>query len=155
MKLLASQEGLGGTITVSTSQQINATDLAAHIKIIPAVKFNAETTENGFLIHSDQFDADKSYQLTLSKGLRGKIGGTLQEDYFNNISFGELEPSISFANSKGIYLSAKGEKNIEVRITNVAKVKLVISKIYENNLLSARSNGYYPQETTGENAGYD
>lgn len=152
-EILANQDGLGGTIQVSTSQQINASDLAAHIKISPAVKFTTEATENGFLIRSDQFDADKSYQFTLSKGLRGKIGGVLQEDYFNNIAFGELEPSISFANSKGIYLSAKGERNIEIRITNVAKIKLVISKIYENNLLSARSNGYYPRETTGENAG--
>jgi uncharacterized protein YfaS (alpha-2-macroglobulin family) len=154
-EVTANQEGLGGTITVSTSQQINAPELAAHIRIIPAVKFTTEVTENGFLIHSDQFDADKSYQFTVSKGLRGKIGGELHEDYFSNITFGELEPSISFANSKGIYLSARGEKNVEVRITNVAKVKLVISKIYENNLLSARSSGYYPQETTGENAGYE
>ena len=89
---------------------------------------------------------DKTYQLTIKKGLRGEIGGTLHEDYINNLAFGTLEPAISFQNSKGIYLSGKGEKNIEVRITNVAKVKLIISKIYENNLLSAQRNGYYPQE---------
>ncbi|MFI5124293.1 MAG: alpha-2-macroglobulin [Chitinophagales bacterium] len=151
----ANQEGLGGTIQVFTSQQVSATDLTSYIKIHPSVKFNAEITENGFQIHSDQFDTEKSYQITLNKGLHGKIGGTLQEDYFNNITFGELEPAIRFANSKGIYLSAKGEKNIEIRIINVPKVKLVISKIYENNLLSAQRNGYNPQETTGENAGYD
>ncbi len=151
----ASQVGIGGTIQVFTSQQVNATDLAAYVKISPAVKFNTEITENGFQIHSDQFGADKSYQLTLNKGIHGKIGGTLQEDYLNNLSFGELEPSVSFANSKGIYLAAKGERNIEIRITNVPKLKLVISKIYENNLLSAQRNGYNPQETTGENGGYE
>ena len=42
----------------------------------------------------------------------------------------------------------KGAKNIEVQITNVPKVKLIISKIYENNLLMAQRYGYYPQESS-------
>ena len=87
--------------------------------------------------------------------MRGKIGGTLSEDYINNLAFGALEPAISFQNSKGMYLSGQGEKNIEVRITNVEKVKLVISKIYENNLLAAQKNGYYPQEKESVNNYYE
>ncbi|HZK62647.1 MAG TPA: hypothetical protein VFC34_00800 [Puia sp.] len=105
----ASQEGIGGTIQLFTSQQVNDTDLAAYEKISPAAKFNTEITENGFQIHSDQFSADKSYQLTLNKGIHGKIGGTLQEDYLNNISFGELEPSVSFANTSAT-TTVSGEK---------------------------------------------
>ena len=54
------------------------------------------------------------------------------------MAFGELEANISFTNSKAVYLSKKGGKNIEVKITNVPKVKLIISKIYENNLLMAQ-----------------
>ena len=142
----ANPEGTGGTIQVTTSQQISSTDLAAHIQLQPAVKFNTEITETGFAIHSDHFNVDMTYLLTIKKGLRGQVGGTLPEDYINNLVFGALEPSISFQNSKGIYLSGKGEKNIEVRITNVEKVKLIISKIYENNLLAAQKNGYYPHE---------
>ena len=78
--------------------------------------------------------------------MRGRIGGVLKDEYNGNIAFGQLEPSISFANSKSICLSQKGEKNIEVKITNVAKLKLIVSKIYENNLLAAQRNGYYPRE---------
>ncbi len=66
-----------------------------------------------------------------------------------NITFGELEPAISFANDKGVYLSGKGAKNIEVKIVNVPRVKVVISKIYENNLLTAQQSNYRPSETTG------
>ena len=150
----ASAEGSGGNIEVSTSQGISSTELNSYIQFEPAVKFNTELTETGFTIHSDQFDPEKTYQITIRKGLRGEIGGTLQEDYINNLAFGTLEPSIGFQNSKGIYLSGKGEKNIEVRITNVEKVKLVISKIYENNILSVQRNNYYPQETNGEYEGY-
>lgn len=141
-------DGIGGSVQVTTSQQITAAELSSHIQLDPAVKFTTELTETGFLIHSDQFNMDKPYLLTIKKGLRGQIGGSLIEDYTNNIGFGKLEPGISFQNSKGIYLSGKGEKNIEVTITNVEKVKIIVSKIYENNLLAAQRNGYYPQETS-------
>src|SRR5450432_2363999 len=147
----ASPDGTGGSIRITTSQQISPTGLASYIQLEPAVKFNTEITDNGFTIHSDGFNIEKTYLLTLKKGLHGQIGGTLNEDYINNLAFGALEPAISFQNSKGIYLSGKGEKNIEVRITNVAKEKKIISKIYENNLLSAQKNGYYPQEKNNEN----
>ncbi|MDP4244926.1 MAG: MG2 domain-containing protein [Bacteroidota bacterium] len=141
-------DGESGVLKVSTSQQVVATGLAAFIKLDPAVKFTVEPTDDGFLIRSDNFDQEKSYDLTLSRGLRGRIGGILHEEYNKNITFGQLAPSVSFANDKGIYLSGKGAQNIEVKIVNVPKVKVVISKIYENNLLAATRYGYTPAETS-------
>ena len=140
--------GTTGIIKVLTSQQVVAANLASFIKLDPAIRFTAEVTEDGFTITSDNFDQAKSYALTLAKGLRGRIGGVLHEEYNTNITFGELAPSISFANSKGVYLSGKGAQNIEVKVINVSKVKVVISKIYENNLLMAQRYGYTPNETT-------
>ncbi|HRG90985.1 MAG TPA: MG2 domain-containing protein, partial [Chitinophagales bacterium] len=67
----------------------------------------------------------------------------LRDDYTATIAFGKLEPDISIVNRKGVYLSPKGNKNIEVRISSVKKVKVTISKIYENNLIAAQHNGYY------------
>ncbi len=142
-------DGTTGSIRVSTSQQIIPANLAAALSFSPAVKFTAEPTETGFVIRSDNFDQSKSYTLSIGKGIRGRIGGVLHEEYSTNITFGELEPAISFANDKGIYLSGKGAKNIEVRIVNVPRVKVVISKIYENNLLAAQHGNYRPHETTG------
>src|SRR6185312_2837609 len=142
-------DGETGSIRVSTSQQIVLTDLAASIKLSPAVKFTTEATETGFVIRSDNFDQTKSYTLTIGKNIRGRIGGVLHEEFSTNITFGELQPAISFANGKGVYLSGKGAKNIEVRIINVPKVKVVISKIYENNLLAAQQLNYRPHETAG------
>ncbi|HVM89573.1 MAG TPA: MG2 domain-containing protein [Puia sp.] len=139
-----------GSVKVTTSQQVTSPDLSSFIKITPSVKFTVENQDDGFIIRSDHFDVSKTYELSITKGLRGRIGGVLKDEYNGNIAFGELEPSISFANSKSVYLSQKGEKNIEVKITNVEKLKLVVSKIYENNLLDAQRNGYYPRET-GEN----
>ncbi|HEY6900361.1 MAG TPA: MG2 domain-containing protein, partial [Puia sp.] len=141
-------DGETGTIHVQTSQQVIATNLAASISFSPAVKFTVEPAEDGFIIKGDNFDQTKSYALTLAKGLRGRIGGVLHEEYTTNITFGELAPAISFANSKGVYLSGKGAQNIEVKIINVPRVKVIISKIYENNLLSAQQSSYYPKETS-------
>jgi uncharacterized protein YfaS (alpha-2-macroglobulin family) len=121
--------------------------------LVPAVKFSVEPSDDGFVIRSDNFDQSKSYALTLTKGLRGRIGGILHEEYNTNITFGELEPSISFANGKGVYLSGKGAKNIEVKIINVPKVKVVVSKIYESNLLMAQQYGYTPKETSTGTSG--
>jgi uncharacterized protein YfaS (alpha-2-macroglobulin family) len=141
-------DGSTGSIHVQTSQQVIADGLAAGIALNPAIKFTTEVTEDGFTIHSDNFDQDKSYALTLNKGLRGRIGGILHEEYSTNITFGELAPSISFANSKGVYLSNKGDQNIEVKIINVPRVKVIVSKVYENNLLAAGHYSYEPQEST-------
>ncbi len=140
----------GGSVKVTTSQQVVSSNISSFIKLTPAVKFTVETQDDGFIIRSDHFDVSKTYELAIEKGLRGRIGGTLKDEYNGNIAFGKLEPSISFASSKSVYLSQKGEKNIEVKITNVEKLKLVVSKIYENNLLTAQRSGYYPHETNNE-----
>ena len=148
-------DGLEGVITVVTSQQLTGESLKSFVKFDPGVAFTTELSENGFTIRSDKFDVEKSYALTIVKGLRGKIGGVLKENFDGSIAFGELQANISFTNSKAVYLSKKGSRNIEVRITNVPKVKLIISKIYENNLLLAQRYGYSPQESRASYATYD
>jgi uncharacterized protein YfaS (alpha-2-macroglobulin family) len=107
------------------------------------------------MIQSDKCDIEKSYEITVLKDLRGKIGGVLKENYYGNAAFGELEANIKFTSNKAVYLSKRGGKNIEVQLTSVSKVKLIISKIYENNLLMAQRYGYYPQETRATYASYD
>lgn len=146
----AEHDGSIGRISVKTSQQVIPDGLASYIKLSPAVKFTAEPTDDGFVVSADGFDVSKSYEITLAKGLRGKIGGVLKDEYNTTVAFGKMEPSISFANGKAVYLAGQGAKNIEVKIVNVAKIKVIISKIYESNLLAAQRSGYYPKES-GDN----
>ena len=145
----ADHDGTQGTVKVFTSQQPIADQLNAAIVIEPKVNFKTEVTNEGFIITSEDFDVARNYSLTLKKGLKGRIGGTLREEYTTNLAFGKLQPSISIVNKKGIYLTTKGSKNIEVAITSVKKVKVTISKIYENNLLAAMHYGYYTNGTYG------
>ncbi|OQP62080.1 hypothetical protein A3860_29450 [Niastella vici] len=151
----AEHDGLSGTVFVRTSQQVLMENISSLIHFTPAVKFSVQQTEDGFTVTSDNFDADKSYVFTIAKGLRGRIGGVLREQYDNNVAFGELEPSLKFGNSKAVYLSALGNQNIEVRVTNIPKVKVIISKIYESNLLAAQRYGYRPKDENNGGGGDD
>ena len=153
--LEAEHDGVEGVVKVTTSQQLTGDDVKSFLRFDPAIEFTAEKNEDGFTIHSDKFDVEKRYTLIITKGLRGKIGGVLKEEYNGSVAFGELESNIRFTNSKAIYLSKNGGKNIEVQITNTPFIKLVISKIYETNLLMAQRYDYYPQETKANNASYD
>lgn len=148
-------DGTEGTVRIYTSQQLTGENITNHIKFEPAVKYTTEFTDYGVILRSDAFDVEKSYSLNITKGLRGKIGGVLKEDYGDGVAFGELEADVKFTNSKAVYLSKRGGGNIEVRITNVPKVKLVISKIYENNLLMAERYGYYPKDSYNRGDEYD
>jgi hypothetical protein len=138
-------DGTQGLIHIYTSQQLKGEDLSQYLVFDPKVKYSVVQEEYGVTLRSEQFDVDNSYSFTINMGLRGAIGGVLKEPYQETVAFGKLESDIKFTNGKAVYLSKKGGGKIEVRITNTPKVKLVISKIYENNLLMAERYGYYPQ----------
>lgn len=138
--------GTEGLVHVYTSQQLTGQSISGFIHFSPSVSYTVTPETYGFTIRSDKFDDEQAYSLKIIRGLHGNIGGTLKEDYTGNVAFGKLESDVRFTNSKAVYLSKRGGGNIEVQITNTPKVKLVISKIYENNLLMAGRYGYDPRE---------
>ena len=145
----AEHTGTEGIVRVYTSQQLAPEAINHYISFSPAITYTAEPTDFGLILRSDKFDAEKSYSLQLKKGIHGKLGGTLKEDYFGAVGFGQLESAIKFTNSNAVYLSRHGSGNIEVQVTNTPRLKVVVSKIYENNLLQALSHGYQPRESEG------
>lgn len=133
-------DGNQGTVKVIFSQKVKAKDLKKFIEITPKISYEVKTTENGFLLESKKFIASKKYSLKLKQGLQGEIGGKLKTAYSKDITFGQLKPEIKFEKAKAFYMSTNGFKNIEAKITSVEKVKVIISKVYENNLISSRSS---------------
>jgi hypothetical protein len=152
--LEAEHDGTAGTVRIYTSQQLTGESISSLVKFDPAVKYTTEFTDGGVVLRSDEFSVENSYSVTVHRGLRGRVGGVLKEEYYGSVAFGELESNIQFTNRKAVYLSKKGSGNIEVNITNVPRVKLVISKIYENNLVMAQSYGYEPREES-DNRSYE
>lgn len=139
-------DGIQGMVHVYTSQQLNQDNLRQLISFDPVISYTTNLEEYGFTIKSEKFDTENSYAFTINSGLRGKVGGVLKEPYNGSVAFGQMESEVRFTNSKAVYLSGKGNGNIEVRITNTPKIRLVISKIYENNLLMAQRYGYEPSD---------
>ncbi len=150
-EVVAEHAGTGGTIRVKSSQPIMMEGLDKFIQLDPKVSFSTAVNDNELAISSNNFNVDDAYNLTLLKGLKGSLGGVLKEDFRQAVAFGQLEPSISFTERTASYLGKRGSRNIEVNITNVQKVKVTISKIYENNLLAANRYGYW----TGNDYYYD
>lgn len=142
----AEHTGTEGIVRLYTSQQLSTDNANKTISFEPALAYTIEYTDFGAILRSNKFDAEKSYSLNITKGLRGRLGGQLKEDYNGAIGFGELESGIKFTNSKAVYLSKRGGGNIEVQVTNTPRLKVIISKIYESNLLHATANGYEPRD---------
>ncbi len=140
----ANFDGSEGTITIYTTQEVVAENIKKFINITPSVKYTVDIQPGYFLVKSEDFDIDQHYELTILKGLSGKIGGELKFDFSQPVSFGQVQPTIRFFDQKEFYVSGKGSRNIQVAILNVPKVSVQVTKIYENNILSyLNSSGSY------------
>ena len=86
MMCSAEHDGTTGMVYVKTSQQVNADNLKSYVKFYPAVKFTVEPTDDGFAISAEILMLKKVTDLTIKKGFRGRIGGILREEQFNQCS---------------------------------------------------------------------
>ncbi len=136
-------DGFAGTIFIETSQEINADKLDTYISISPNVEFTVEKNGLSTIITSKDFEISKKYTVTLKKNVTGILGGVLKYDYVNEIQFGELDAAIKFVDKKAVYLSAKGEKNLQLYLVNVPQLNVKVTKVYENNIISYLGTGYY------------
>ncbi|GAA3988417.1 alpha-2-macroglobulin family protein [Hymenobacter antarcticus] len=121
-------------VTVLLNQPISAADIQPNLKVTPAVAFSVEALESGFTLRGG-FEVGKTYQVSLAAGTRGLLGGSLNEAFSQAVSFGDERPSLSFTSSdKAMYLDALGNRNLGLRINEVARVKVTIAKVYANNI---------------------
>lgn len=132
-----------GYVEIHTNQTIDQQNIKPLISFKPSVSFTVKNEEFGLVIKGS-FKQGETYELTISKKLRGIFGGSMGEDYEQYVTFGQIEPSISFETKNAIYLTSAGKKNLAMRITNVPKVQVKIIKIYENNIYEflKKSGGY-------------
>ena len=133
-------QGTDAVMHVYTTQPVLLKNLEEFLSIEPKISFSTEATENGFFIKGN-FVSGQSYSLEIRKNLKGLLGGTLEAEYKTQVSFGQMEPSIGFANTKGIYLSSLSSKNIAVNIVNIPKVHITVYRVYENNIQQYLRNG--------------
>lgn len=154
--IAAKHDGQNGLIDIKTSQGLdNLEQVKKQISLSPKVPFTLQKIDGGFQIKSEKFLPDNIYDLVFKKGMKGELGGVLFNKYKTNVSFGQLKPDVEFKTAEDIYLSKNGKRNIEVTINNIPKVKVILSKIYEENILAAERYGYYPSESNEDEYYYD
>ena len=139
----AEHNGMTGQITVNTSQKVDADKLRKYLSVVPSIHYDIEVFANYFIIRSSDFDVALKYTVKLAKDLPGKLGGVLKYDYEQDVSFGKLQPAIEFIDKKGVYVSARGSREVEIAIISIPKVRLRIIKVYENNIIKFLSSGNY------------
>jgi len=145
-------------VTLLTNQPVSVADIQPLLKVEPAVPYEIEVLESGLLLRGG-FEVGKDYQVSITPGLRGALGGQLAESFNQTVSFGTSEPSISFASTdKAMYLGANGTRNLGLRINEVENVQVTIAKVYASNiqeiLRADRQYGYESSED-GEEGGED
>lgn len=154
---IASQHsGTEASVTITTSQPVSEEGLKNYISIEPAVAFDVQSVEGGITLTSIDMKPDQTYQLTIARGLEGTFGGRMKADYSEQVTFGKLEPTIAFANTKGMYLSSRGYKNLALNIVSVPKVEVTVTKVYENNieqLMRRGSSGDYGYDEEADQGG--
>ena len=137
-------DGDEGKILIYTSQPLKSENLKSFIHIEPEIDFTLVQETDYLSIQSSALEPKESYTLTIDAGVRGVNGGKLKSDYSTYISFAELEPELKFNSSDGMFISAKGNKVVELTVTAIPIIRIRISKIYENNILSSVYGYYYP-----------
>ncbi|RYD57585.1 MAG: alpha-2-macroglobulin family protein [Sphingobacteriales bacterium] len=155
----AQHTGTEGIITVNTSQPVLEEQLKLSIALEPAVDFDVTASDAGFIITSAALKSTQTYQLTVNKLVEGAFGGKLKSDFEEQVSFGKLAPSVTFVNSKGMYLSSQGYKNLSLNIVNVPKLRVSVVKVYENNLeqllRAGKENRYHYDDESDDYNDYE
>ncbi|MFB9862806.1 alpha-2-macroglobulin family protein [Rufibacter immobilis] len=150
MEVVAVQEEGQDKIYVLTTQPIVNPDLNALVAVSPRRDFTVERLENGMVL-SGNFSA-QTLTLMVSGELSGVVGKPLGKDYTHPVSFESAQPTVAFVNKKSIYLNSQGARNIALNLAKVPRVKVSISKVFENNILrylqeGQTYDGHYDEET--------
>jgi len=144
-------DGVQGSVVIATSQQAQIKNIKQFITVAPAVKYEVTVDNRSITLASEDFDANKTYEIGIAKGLPGAIGGKTKYNTSQQISFGALNPSIQFLDRKAGYLSAQGFRNLAVRVINIDQVSVKVTKVYENNILKfVNSSQYYYDDVYGD-----
>jgi hypothetical protein len=138
-------------VTLLTNQPVSVADIQPLLKVEPAVPYEIEVLESGLLLRGG-FEVGKDYQVSITPGLRGALGGQLAESFNQTVSFGTTEPGISFASTdKAMYLGANGTRNLGLRINEVENVQVTIAKVYASNIQEIlRADRQYGYESSDD-----
>ncbi len=129
-----------GILSIYTTQPVDAKNLSQYITITPAVKYTTELMPNGIRL-TGPFVEGQAYSLRIAPELKSVFDISLGNEFLQQVLFANPEPLIAFTDKQSTYLTAKGNRNLGLKIVNVPKLKITAFKIFENNLQQYFRNG--------------
>ena len=139
VKTTAEEGSAGIRISLSTPVEAGA-ETTSHVHITPKVPASL-ATDGADLVLSGPFEPGQDYVVTLDKGLTAADGAVLDAPFTRTVRIPDLEPMVDFQD-QGIFLSRNGYKNLAVKSVNTNAARLIIDRIYCNNLFPLFSMDY-------------
>ncbi len=127
-------DGQIGWIEVHTTQTVDEKQIKNYVMVSPSKNLKFYVNENSFRIEGE-FGGSSIVNLKIAKGLPGLYGGDLENEFEQDVSFVNLNPSISFADRKGKYLMLGGQRNLQLNAVNVQGAEIEVSQVFKNNVL--------------------
>jgi uncharacterized protein YfaS (alpha-2-macroglobulin family) len=139
------------TLRVELTSPVDPERARAHLGVEPQVEFALSRSRNALVLRGP-FRPGQSYALRIRAGLRAEDDSTLPEDVSKTVELANLPPKVEFE-SAGMFLAARGQRNLALQTVNVPRVDLSIERVYRNNVLYLlEQRGYMLRR---ERAGYD
>jgi hypothetical protein len=135
-------DGQKGWIEINTTQPVDEKSIKDFVEVKPGNNIAFFVNENSFRIEGD-FGNEQIVNLKIKKGLPGIYGGDLETEFEQEVSFVNLNPSLSFADRKGKYLMLAGFRNLQVNAVNIPGADIEVSRVYKNNALHFLSQYNY------------
>jgi len=145
--------------TVKFSDELDkGQNLDGLISVVPKVKLNIKKSGKNIIVRGN-FKNGASYNVTVHKGIRGKWGNRLDDDYSSSFYFLDLKPEIQFV-TDGVFLPGSNNRKIQFYSVNLKQVYLTITKVFESNIgiflqdenldgASTRTNSFYSKNSVG------
>jgi uncharacterized protein YfaS (alpha-2-macroglobulin family) len=138
-------DGQMGWIEVHTTQMADEKQIRNYVSVTPSKNLKFYVSENSFRIEGE-FGEASLVNLKIAKGMPGLYGGDLENEFEQDVSFVDLNPSISFADRKGKYLMLGGQRNLELNAVNIPGAEIEVSQVFKNNLIFFLSQYSYMYE---------
>ncbi len=143
-------DGAQGWIRVRTSQEVDPAAARSSLSIEPVRDFTIQSDGQSFTMHG-KFEPGTAFRLHVAKGLESVLGGRTQNDYDADIIIGNITPSFGFASASGLYMLLSGQRSLEIKTTNINKLNIRVSQVFQNNLVFFLDGGrYYDYEYYNE-----
>jgi hypothetical protein len=118
-------DGQMGWIEVHTTQMADEKQIGNYVSVTPSKNLKFYVSENSFRIEGE-FSEASLVNLKITKGLPGLYGGDLENEFEQDVSFVDLNPSISFSDRKGKYLMLCGERNLQLNAVNIPGAEIEV-----------------------------